>query len=161
MAEPVGIASGLLAFAAFALESCTALYNTIRSFQSHPKRVRDLLEKLESLSGVLGPLTDTISANAGPLDLPLQRCGKSCKEFEEEIIKCSARSNNGRTSFREWAKLRYMGDDIDGFRRLLAGYKSTINVALTDATLYVSLSPVTSVSNNLLQSKILSQHREP
>lgn len=31
-----------------------------------------------------------------------------------------------RTSFRDWAKLRYMGDDIDGFRRLLAGYKLTI-----------------------------------
>jgi hypothetical protein len=147
MAESIGIASGLLAFALFALESSTALYNTLRSFQSHPKRVRDLLEELEALSGVLGPLTDTISADAGQslstLDLPLQRCGKSCKEFEQEIIKCSSRSNGGRTSFREWAKLRYMGDDIDGFRRLLAGYKSTINIALTDATLYVSTSPIT------------------
>jgi hypothetical protein len=104
--------------------------------------VRDLLEELQALNGVLGPLTDTISANAGSslsaLELPLQRCGKCCKEFEQEIIKCSTRSNGGRTSFREWAKLRYMGDDIDGFRRLLAGYKSTITIALTDATLYVS-----------------------
>ncbi|KAH8751160.1 hypothetical protein BGZ57DRAFT_775119, partial [Hyaloscypha finlandica] len=40
-----------------------------------------------------------------------------------------------RTSFRDWAKLRYMGDNIDGFRQLLAGYKSTIIIALTDANL--------------------------
>jgi hypothetical protein len=32
-----------------------------------------------------------------------------------------------------------MGDDIDGFRRLLAGYKLTINIALTDANLQVSM----------------------
>lgn len=153
MAEPIGIASGLLAFAIIALESSTKLYNTIHSFQSHPKRVRDLIEEIQALNGVLGPLTDTISANAGlnlsALDLPLQRCGKSCEEFEQEIIKCSRRTNGVRTSFREWAKLRYMGDDIDGFRRLLAGYKSTITIALTDVTLYVPLFLVMSISNNL------------
>jgi hypothetical protein len=32
-----------------------------------------------------------------------------------------------------------MGEDIDGFRRLLGGYKLTISIALTDANLYVSV----------------------
>jgi hypothetical protein len=69
------------------------------------------------------------------LELPLLRCGNACKEFEQEIIKCSSRSGGSRTSFRDWAKLRYMGDNIDGFRQLLAGYKSTINIALADTNL--------------------------
>jgi hypothetical protein len=143
MAEPIGLASGLLTLATFAFHSSITLYNTVQSFQSHPKRVRDLIEELEALSGVLGPLTETISATTdadlSALDLPLLRCGNSCKEFELEITKCSSRSGGSRTSFRDWAKLRYMGEDIDGFRRLLAGYKLTINIALTDANLQVSV----------------------
>jgi Fungal N-terminal domain of STAND proteins len=141
MAEPISLASGLLALATFAFQSSITLYNTIQSYQSHPKRVRDLIEELEALSGVLAPLAETVSATTdvdlSALDLPLLRCGNSCKEFEQEIKKCSTRSGGSRTSFRDWAKLRYMGEDIDGFRRLLAGYKLTISIALTDANLYV------------------------
>jgi hypothetical protein len=139
MAEPIGVASGLLTLATFAFQSSVTLYKTVQSFQFHPKRVRDLEEELEALSGVLGSLTETVSATTdvdlSALDLPLQRCGNACKEFEQEIMKYSSRSGGSRASFRDWAKLRYMGDDIDGFRQLLAGYKSTINIALTDANL--------------------------
>ena len=69
------------------------------------------------------------------LDLPLLRCGNACREFEQQVLKLSSRSSDSRTSFRDWAKVRYMSDDIDGFRRLLAGYKSTIHIALADANL--------------------------
>jgi Fungal N-terminal domain of STAND proteins len=138
MAEAIGLASGLLTLATFAFQSSITLYNTIHSFQSHPKCVRDLIEELEALSGVLSSLSETVSATTdvdlSTLDLPLLRCGNACKEFEQELLKCSSRSGGSR-SFRDWAKLRYMGDDIDGFRRLLAGYKLTICIALTDANL--------------------------
>ena len=139
MVEPIGLTSGLLALATFAFQSSITLYNTVQSFQSHPKRVRDLIEELEALNGVLGPLTETVSGTTdvhlSALDLPLLRCGNSCKEFEQEIMKCSSRSGGSQKSFRDWAKLKYMGEDIDAFRRLLAGYKLTINIALTDANL--------------------------
>ena len=139
MAEPIGLASGLLTLATFAFRSSVALYETVKSFHSHPKRVRDLIEELDALSGVLGPLNDLVNAatdiDLSALELPLLRCGNTCKEFQQEILKCYSRSGKNRTSFRDWAKLRYMGDDIDGFRRLLAGYKLTINIALTDANL--------------------------
>ncbi|KAK5074422.1 hypothetical protein LTR70_010235 [Exophiala xenobiotica] len=142
MAEPISLASGLLALATFALQSSVTLYNRILSFKSHHTRVRDLVEVLEELQGlseVLNPLSETIRATTeidfSPLDLPLLRCGNACKEFEQELLKCSSRSSNDRTSFRDWARLRYMGDDIDNFRRILAGYKLTITIALADANL--------------------------
>ncbi|CAG8910134.1 unnamed protein product [Penicillium egyptiacum] len=97
MAEPIGIASGLVA-----------------------------------LATDLECETDT---NLASLEHPLLRCGNACRDFEEELKKCSTRSRAGKTSFRDWAKLKYMGEDIDGFRRMLAGYKSTIIIALTDANL--------------------------
>jgi hypothetical protein len=143
MAEVIGLASGLLTLASFAFQSSITLYETVKSFNSHPKRVRDLIEELEALIAVLGPLKDMIATPAGTslpaLDLPLKRCGNACKEFEQQLVKCSLRSGGDRKSFRDWARLRYMSDDIDGFRRLLAGYKLTINIALTDATLYACI----------------------
>lgn len=139
MAEAVGLASGLLTLASFALQSSLTLYNTIQSFRSHLKRVQSLVEEVGALNDILSSLDETIRAvtdvDLSLLDLPLLRCGRACRDFEQELIKCSSRSGGDRTSFRDWAKLRYMSDDIDGFTRLLAGYKSIINIALVDANL--------------------------
>ncbi|XMA19906.1 hypothetical protein WAI453_012697 [Rhynchosporium graminicola] len=139
MAEPISPASGLLTSAGFASQASRTLYQTVQSFKFHPKQLRDLEDELEALSGVITSLTETVSSTTdvdlSALDLPLLRCGNACKEFGQEIINCLARTGTNQTSFRDWAKLRYMGDNIDGFRQLLAGYKSTIVIALTDANL--------------------------
>ena len=139
MAEPLGLASAILALATFALKTSVTLYDDIKSFRSHPKKVRDLLEELRSLEEVLEMLMKTVGAaveaDFSALKIPLQRCGEACEEFGIELARCSTRSSTDRTSFRDWAKMKYMGEDIDGFRQQLAGYKSTINIALADATL--------------------------
>jgi hypothetical protein len=99
------------------------------------------LNVYEILQTSLKPLRETLQSSPdidlSSLDVPLLRCGNACKEFQDELLKCSSRSDNSRVSFRDWAKLRYMGDDIDSFRPLLVGYKLTITIALTDATLWV------------------------
>ncbi|GMF97350.1 unnamed protein product [Aspergillus oryzae] len=113
MAEPIGLASSLPALATFAFKASLSLYETVNIFRSHTKRVRDLIEKLESLSGVLAPLQElldtTTDENLSIFELPLRRCGNTCSEFEQEIIESLSRSAN-RTSFRDWAKshLRYL-----------------------------------------------------
>lgn len=139
MAEAIGVASGLLALVTFAFEGSISLSETIKSFKSHQQRVHDLVEELSALSAVLSSLTETINAisdvDFSALEIPLERCGNACKDFERELLKCSSRSNGNRTSFRDWTKLRYLGEDVDGFRRSLASYKSTISIALTDAHL--------------------------
>jgi Fungal N-terminal domain of STAND proteins len=139
MAEPIGAAPGLLALAAFALQSSGALYQTIKSFQSHQSRVAQLLGELGDLNGVLSALTEVVNGTSeldfSDLKLPLLRCGNACKEFEAEVLKCAKHSGGSRTSFRDWAKLRYMSDDLGDFKESLAAYKSTVNVALTSANL--------------------------
>jgi hypothetical protein len=84
-----------------------------------------LVEKLRST-----PDTDLVA-----LKHPLLRCGTACKGFEEEIRKCFSRTLNGQTSFRDWAKLQYMSHNIDEVKLLFSGYRMTIIVALTDASL--------------------------
>jgi hypothetical protein len=140
MAEAIGITSGLLTLTVFAFQSSVSLRQVVDSFQSNKKVIRELKEELEALNGVLQSLQQAAADNGehlSGLNLPLFRCGKACKDFEEVIIKCTAHSGGSRTSFRDWAKLQYMGDDIAGFKDMLAGYKSTINIALADANLYV------------------------
>jgi hypothetical protein len=137
--DPISLASGLLTLATFAFQSSITLYNTIKSFQNRPEHVRSLATELEALQGALHTLNDTLSTTTdidiAALNLPLLRCGKACEELGEELEKCSSQLGSGRTSFRDWANFRYMGDGIDDFRQLLAGYKSTIIIALTDANL--------------------------
>lgn len=105
MAEPISLASGLVALATFAFQSSVSLFNTVQSYNSHPKRVRDLTEELDTLNGVLDALRETVNANSdanfATLEYPLLRCGNACKDFEEELKKCSTRSSGSRTSFRE------------------------------------------------------------
>ncbi|KAJ5261075.1 hypothetical protein N7478_011670 [Penicillium angulare] len=149
MAEPIGVASGILALATFAFRCSVSLYETVESFRSHPKRVRDLLGELGALSDVLTGLVDLVKSNSGVdlsmLDLPLLRCGNVCKEFQQVVLQCASRSNSNRTIFRDWAKLTFMGNNIDDFRDLLAGYKATINIALTDANLRLSAAAVENI----------------
>jgi hypothetical protein len=140
MAETIGIASGLVALASFAFQSSLSLYRVVDSFKSNKRIVRELREELEALDGVLQSLQQATVDNVidlPALKLPLLRCGQACYEFETVIVKCTAHSGGSRTSFRDWAKLTYMGDDILGFKNMLAGYKMTINIALGDANLYV------------------------
>ncbi|THC92025.1 hypothetical protein EYZ11_008524 [Aspergillus tanneri] len=77
---------GALTLATFALQSSITLYDTIKSFHSHLKRVCDLREELEALSEVLGPLTEIMNTDTdsdlAALKLPLLRCGNACKEFK-------------------------------------------------------------------------------
>lgn len=142
MAEAIGVASGVAGLCTAALQAGTALYNTIKSYQSHQQSVLDLLDENGALNGVLESLHGTL-ASASDLDLssleiPLTRCGITCHEFAQEIEAMSSLSGGSVARIRGWARLRYMGEDIDSFRRLLSGYKATITMALADANLYVA-----------------------
>lgn len=138
MAEVIGLTSGLLTLVAFAIGSTKTLYQAIESFRSNDRVIRELKMELEALDDVLRNLRDSASSGDGSLEaltLPLQRCGTACTDFVAVIEKCSSHSSGSRTSFRDWAKLKYMGQDITGFKNTIAGYKATITIALADANM--------------------------
>ena len=138
MGDPISLASGLLALTTFALQSSKVLYQTFKSFQNNGRNVRELKEELESLEVVLVSLRETANhaeVDLTPLKLPLLGCGKACEEFAIVVRNGTVHSAENRTSVRDWLKLTYMGQDIAGFRNLIAGYKSTIAVALADANM--------------------------
>lgn len=128
MAEVISLASGLVALTTFAFQSTVTLLNTVQSIQLNSQPLRNVEEELEALSGVLASLVETASTtnriDLSALHVPLLRSGHSCQEFEREIMKWTSRSGGSWTDFQ---------GDVDGFRDLLAGYNSTINIALTTA----------------------------
>jgi hypothetical protein len=143
MAEPIGIASGLLALATFTFKTSTKLYGTIQSYSSHPRQVRELLTELSGLIEVLQNLSSLpsidVDLDLSALRLALEQCHTVCGDFEDELIQFSSRCSSDRTDFRDWAKFKFRGSDsIDGFRQQLVGYKATISVALSFATLRTS-----------------------
>jgi hypothetical protein len=138
VAGPVGLGFGLTELTTCAFQSSVKLYRMVQGFQNRPKIVRDLEEELDALCMVLEALAETVRAtddvDFSALRLPLLRCSEACEEFGKEITKWSSRVRD-RQSFRGWTKLRYMENDMDDFRQMLAEYKSAFIIALTDANL--------------------------
>lgn len=140
MAEATDVAR-LVRLAAFARNCSAALFTTMSNFQSQPQVVRDVIEETGALADILQSLEAALPNNpklrTSILEKPLKRCAKACHEFEKEIQTQSSSSEGETSSFRGWTRLRYIGEDIDGFRRLLSAYKLTIIVVLTDASMLV------------------------
>lgn len=151
MADGLSVASSVIALVAFAFKSSTVLYTTIRDFQSQDKNARALKTELTDLRGVLESLAETVDNNRDinfdTLKLPLLRCGKTCEEYGDLIARCTKHSSPSRPSLRDWLSQQYLKGDITDFREMLAGYKSTINIALANANLRV----VASITPNALE----------
>ncbi|KAL4900142.1 hypothetical protein BDW74DRAFT_104538 [Aspergillus multicolor] len=138
MAEAIGAASAIATFVTVALEATIILYQTVKSVQSREKLIRELREELQDLSEVLKALheiTGYTDIDLTSLKRPLERCAGACREFNALVMDCTQHSSGERYSKRDWLKIRYMGDDISGFKNMLAGYKSTITIALAYANL--------------------------
>ncbi|KAL5342679.1 hypothetical protein BJX70DRAFT_269047 [Aspergillus crustosus] len=138
MAEAIGAASAITTFVALALEATIILYGTVKSVQSREKIIRELREELQDLSEVLETLHELsghTDIDLTALETPLKRCTSACTEFNALVMNCTQHSSEERYSKRDWLKIRYMSDDISGFKDMLAGYKSTITIALA----YVNL----------------------
>ena len=138
MADPISIASGILTLVAFSTQSAQSLYRTVQSLRHSQRNIRELKQELEALDGVLRSLeeaTNHANVELQALKLPLYRCGQACKDFEAVILKCTTHSGRALSHFKDWARLTYMGEDINGFKNVISAYKSTIAIALGDANL--------------------------
>lgn len=150
MADPLSVTSALIAIVTATVQSSQALYETVKSFRNHQRTVGQLMRELRGLSKVLESLQVHVQTDETaflPLKFPLVQCCQACTEFQALIVKSSLRSSGGRTSFRDWARLRYMNGDVVEFTNMLAGYKATINITLGDANLYVTCSRVGNSTN--------------
>ncbi len=140
MADPLTVASGVVALVTFGVQSSSSLLQLIKDFKRAPSTVRQLKEELEALVAVLQCLSTTIDnaeSDFTALETPLRQCSKACQNFEALLSQFAGPHGRPKTSFQDWAKLKYLGSDINGFKDMIAGYKATISVALCNFNLSV------------------------
>jgi hypothetical protein len=133
MTDSVSIESSAQALTKFALDSAMSLYETIASFKSKEPGPEQLSVELEPLNEALYRLKEENCMDEedfNDLRLPLLRCGKACKQFEDVILGHSSRSGKPKICFQGWEGLQYMKNDIIGFKCMMGRYKNTIGIAV-------------------------------
>ena len=138
MSDPISLSAGVVALVTFGVQASSSLLQLIKDFKRAPSTVRQLREELEALTTVLHTLNATVEdaeSDFTPLETPLYQCSKACQDFEAILSHFAGRSKSAKTSFQDWAKLKYLGSDISGFKDMIAGYKSTISIALCNVNL--------------------------
>jgi hypothetical protein len=139
MADPLSIACSVTALTTFAISATLKLSATVRSFENHNKQSRALLEELNNLVAILETLLETIQANPDidfdQLATLLDRCGKTCVEYGDLIAQFTKHSTVSRRSVRDWIKQKYLQGDVTDLREMLAGYKSTITIAIANVNM--------------------------
>jgi hypothetical protein len=131
MASPISAESSAHDLTTYAFDSSVSLLKTIESFESDDREPRELSDELEPLSDVLYRFKEENCMDEdefNDLRMPLLRCGKACRHFEDIILQQANRSRGPRISFQSWEELRYMNDDIVKFKYMIAGYKATIEI---------------------------------
>jgi hypothetical protein len=134
MAEPIGLASGLLTLIIFAYDTSKSVYDIVSSFKSQRKVIKDVQADLNSLITVLTSIRDQAQRSSGlerlePLRQPLNCCATTCKEMREMLDACTAHSTDERNSVRDWLKMQYHEKGFEDMKKRLASYKSTLSIA--------------------------------
>lgn len=134
MADPISIASGVIALVSFSVQTSKALHQAVESIKKHPKVIRELKKEVEDLQQVLEELKEVVEKGASlqlsSLSLPLRSCGIACQDFADTIYGCTKNTTEAQGSLRDWAKMKYLGGDISSFKETIGSYKSTIQIAL-------------------------------
>lgn len=157
MGDPLSVAASGLAIATATVQTTKFLYQTVQSFTSHQSTVEQLARELADLSKVLVSLCDHIKDDEQPflpLKSPLLQCRQACANYAKFLEKCNKHSKNGRTSLRDVGRLNFMSSDMANFTSMLASYRSTINITMADANLYVT-PPLSGNANGMDLSNVL------
>jgi hypothetical protein len=148
MAEAIGLAASIIGVATLAYSSSKALYELLDGIHEAPKTLEFLKTDLDALQKLLSSLevelkhkpdkslSDGLKHCLEEVEPSLKACSKACDEFREKVSKITSHSTEQHTSLRDKVKLQFQEKEITTFRYRLTSYKSTLNIALSFASLY-------------------------
>jgi hypothetical protein len=151
-AEALGLTASVISIATLAYDSSKRLYDIITGIQQAPKTLSDLRADLTAVQQLLQSLTSTLEGTNDTalsdglrtflqdLNPSIEACKTACDEFAARLTKITSHSREGNLSLIDKVQLQLKEKDITIFKYRLGSHKSTINVALVLANLYVHFS---------------------
>ena len=149
MTDPLSVTFGVVGTAAVALSAAQKLKSFIDGIEGAPSAIDALSKDLFALSSVLHTLKDSVSnpnlinvhAQARVLRLleePLQNCVAVVNLISEKLrpfVKPAAKVNKSKWRGFVWT---YREKEFNDLKMLLLSYKSSLEIAISAATLYVT-----------------------
>lgn len=151
MAEAIGIASGIVGTVTFAIQGTKVLLEVIKAYKDAASTLTDLAQDVDATSTILAAIKNSLEeAKDDSFSESVRNClresigavegcGKACEDFAKELSDLMSHSKDGKFSKRDKLKLWFEEETIKGFRYRLGNYKSTLNMVLTLASIWVSI----------------------
>ncbi|KUJ12748.1 uncharacterized protein LY89DRAFT_687709 [Mollisia scopiformis] len=142
MADPLSITASVVGITTAALQSAQFLVKTIDNIKDAPGTIKDLSVDLRVVECVLQELNANVqyassqiirSSQIGPA---VENCDRACKAFQSQVERWTKHSKEDKIFWISRWKIGLFGPDrIKTFKGQLNDCKSTLNIALTTASL--------------------------
>jgi hypothetical protein len=145
MAEGLGVAASAVGIATAAIQSVQFLSKTIDNIRDVPKTVKSVRVDLQAVEPILHQLDKALHNDESQVVLReeikpvVQNCDRACTSFQAALDRWTRHSTEEKTFWMDRWRVGLFGQDrITTFKGQLNDCKSTLNVALSTATMYVS-----------------------
>jgi hypothetical protein len=145
MAEGLGVAASAISIATAAIQSVQFLSKTIDNIKDVPKTVKSVRVDLQAVEPILHQLDKALQNDESQVVLRdeikpvVQNCDRACTSFQAALDRWMRHSTEEKTFWMDRWRVGLFGQDrITTFKGQLNDCKSTLNVALSTATMYVS-----------------------
>jgi len=149
--DPISITVGVIGTAAVALHAVHRLIEFVEIIKGAPKAVSDILTDLKALAKLLEGLETTLSCTVTGttevqtrmlrlLDEPLQNCKQLVSDVRDKLSTFvePLSSDKKRVKWKKSFGWYNRENEFTGLQKLLSSYKSSLEIALSAANLWVS-----------------------
>jgi hypothetical protein len=144
MADGLSVVASVVGIATAAVQSIQFLSITIDNIKDAPDTIRNIKLDLQAVEPVLRSL-DTASQSDGSqivlgaeVKSAVVNCNKACTDFQALLSRWMKHSSEEKTFWMEGWRVGLFGQErIKTFKGQLSDCKSTLNMALSTASMYV------------------------
>lgn len=144
MAEGFSVAASAIGITTLAIKSVQFLLNTIDNIKNVPDAVSNIKSDLQAVEPVLRHLGTALQGDNSHIVLTdeikcaVENCARACTAFQELLNHWMRHSREGKTSWMDRWRVSLFGQQkIKTFKGQLSDCKSTLNMALSTASMYV------------------------
>jgi len=146
MADGLSVVASVVSIATAAVQSVQFLSTTIDNIKGAPDTTRNIKLDLQAVEPVLYSLETASQSNGAQIVLSAEvksavvNCNRACTDFQTLLDRWIKHPSEEKTFWIDRWRGGFFGQErIKAFKGQLSDYKSTLNMALSTASMYVCL----------------------